>query len=80
MNRVTLFTRPSCEICRSVRYVIERVRADLPFDLDTVDISSPGNERWLEAYRGCIPVVHLNGKEAFRGGIDERRLRQLLRN
>ncbi len=78
MNRVTLFTAPKCASCHAVRYVIHRVRADIAFELETIDVSSPGNERWLEAYRDAIPVVHIDGSEVFRGGIDERRLRRLL--
>ncbi len=44
-----------------------------------VDATAPGNEKWLEEYRHHIPVVHLNGKEILRHGVDERRLRELLR-
>jgi hypothetical protein len=46
--------------------------------LERVDISAPGNERWFDAYRHDIPVVHLNGEEIFRHHVDERRLRELL--
>jgi zinc finger CCHC domain-containing protein 8 len=78
MSRITFFTRPDCALCRSALYVIERVRRRHPFDLETVDISARGNERWLEAYKDHIPVIHLDGEEIFRHGVDERRLRELV--
>ena len=78
MNRIRFFTRPDCAVCRAALYVIRRVRTDIAFELETVDISAPGNEEWSDAYHDAIPVTHLNGKEIFRGGIDERRLRRLL--
>ncbi len=78
MNRITFFTKPDCSLCRSALYVIKRVRARTPFELDCVDISAPGNEKWFEAYHSDIPVVHLNGREIFRQRIDEHRFRTLL--
>ena len=78
MNRITFFTKPDCSLCNSALYVIERVRAKLLFDLESVDITTPGNERWLERYKNDIPVVHLNGEEIFRHHVDERKLRALL--
>lgn len=58
--------------------MVERVRARLPFELESVDITSAGNERWFESYKNHIPVVHLNGEEIFRHRVDERKLRVLL--
>ncbi len=79
MNRITFFTRPDCSLCHSALYVVERVRRHLPFELEIVDISARGNEKWLDAYREHIPVVHLDGEEIFRHRVDERELKELLR-
>lgn len=76
--RITFFTKPECSLCDAAIYVIKRVRQDIPFELDTVDISGTGNERWRETYCDHIPVVHLNGTEIFRHRVDERTLRRLL--
>jgi glutaredoxin len=78
MNRVTFFTKSDCSLCRSALYVIERVRTQTPFELTCVDISAPGNEKWFDAYKNDIPVVHLNGREVFRHQLHERRFRELL--
>ena len=79
MNRVTFFTKSDCSLCRSALYVIERVRRSEPFELEQVDISAAGNEAWFAAYHHDIPVIHLNGKEIFRHRVDERRLREALK-
>ncbi len=79
MNRITFFTKPDCSLCHGALYVVERVRRQLPFELEIVDISARGNERWLDAYREHIPVVHLDGEEVFRHRVDERELKGLLR-
>jgi glutaredoxin len=78
MNVVTFFTKPDCTLCHGALYVVKRVRVDVPFDLEIVDISATGSENWWDAYRNDIPVVHLNGEEIFRHRVDERRLRELL--
>jgi Glutaredoxin-like domain (DUF836) len=43
--------------------VIEAVRAEIPFELEEVDIT--GNEELEPRYRARIPVVLVDGKEAF---------------
>ena len=78
MKRVTFFTKPECTLCRGALFVIERVRRRLPFDLEIVDISAVGNERWHEDYKHDIPVVHINGHEVFRHRVDEGRFAKLL--
>lgn len=80
MNRITFFTKPDCTLCRGALFVIERVRARVPFELESVDITASGNEAWQVAYRDHIPVVHLNGQEVFRHRVDERRLADLVRD
>lgn len=78
MPRVTFFTKPDCGLCSAAMYVIERVRRQVPFELESIDITAPGEEEWLERYREHIPVVHLDGVEVFRHKVDEKELRRLL--
>ncbi len=58
--------------------MLQRVRSQIPFELESIDICAPGQEKWLDAYRYDIPVVHLNGREIFRHRVNERQLRELL--
>ena len=60
---VTVFTGQGCHLCEAALDVIEAVRADVPFTLEIVDITSDED---LEArYRESIPVIEIDGKRAF---------------
>ncbi len=80
MPQITFFTKPDCSLCDGALYVIHRVRAQIDFELETIDISAPGNEKWFDAYQHDIPVVHLDAQEIFRHHVNERQLRDLLSN
>jgi hypothetical protein len=56
--------------------VIEAVRAEIPFDLEEVDIT--GNEELERRYRERIPVVIVDGEEAFTFFVHPEGLRRRL--
>jgi glutaredoxin len=60
---VTLFHANGCHLCESARRVIEGVRAEIPFELEEVDIE--GDDELEARYRERIPVVLVDGEEAF---------------
>ena len=62
-HRVTLVSAAGCHLCESARGVIERVRAEVPFELEDVDIT--GDAQLERRYRERIPVVLVDGEEAF---------------
>jgi glutaredoxin len=63
IRRVELYFAPECHLCESARRVLENVRAEIPFELDEVDITDdPELER---RYRERLPVVLIDGEEAF---------------
>jgi glutaredoxin len=74
---VRLYGARGCHLCESARRVLERVREDEPFELEEVDITDdPG----LEArYRARIPVVLVDGQEAFTYFVHPDALRRRLR-
>ena len=76
MTRVVLFGRPGCHLCEDALAVIERVRARVPFELEQRDIES--DEEWFKRYLERIPVVEVDGREAFDLFVDESQLEQLL--
>jgi zinc finger CCHC domain-containing protein 8 len=78
LPKVTLFTRPHCHLCHAVHYVIARVAADTPLQLEVIDIDAPGQEHWRTLYTHDIPVVHIDGREHARHHLDERTLRAAL--
>jgi hypothetical protein len=66
---VTLYGKPGCHLCDEAREVVERVRAEHPFDLREVDVSlDPGLHR---EYGERIPVVSVNGEELFDFFVEE---------
>jgi len=62
-RRVTLYSAPGCHLCESARRVLDAVREEIPFELEEVDIS--GDEELERSYRERIPVVAIDGEEAF---------------
>ena len=74
MPQVTLYGKPGCHLCDDARAVVERVRADHPFQLTEVDVSlDPELHR---EYGERIPVLELDGEELFEFLVDEADLRQ----
>ena len=60
---VQIYSARGCHLCESARLVLERVRTEIDFDLEETDISGDAE---LEArYRERIPVVLVDGEEAF---------------
>jgi len=75
---ITFFTKEDCTLCSAALYVIRRVRGQIPFEFELIDITATGQEKWFELYKNDIPVVHLDGEEIFRHRVDERVLRDFL--
>jgi glutaredoxin len=75
---VVLYGKPDCHLCDEARAALERVRAELPFDLRERDITE--DEELYRALFERIPVVEIDGKEAFQFFVDEAELRRLLSN
>jgi glutaredoxin len=76
MPTVTLYGRPGCHLCDDARAVLERIRADRPFELREVDIES--DDALLRTYLERIPVVALDGEEVYDYWVDEADLRTRL--
>jgi len=73
---VTLYGRPGCHLCDDARVVLERIRAEHPFDLRERDITT--DDALHRAYLERIPVVTLDGEELFEHFVDEAELRRRL--
>jgi glutaredoxin len=73
---VTLYGRPGCCLCDEARELLEGVRARRAFTFVERDIEQDPelHRRYLER----IPVVTIDGEEAFEYIVDEARLEALL--
>jgi len=74
--RVELVTARGCHLCDAARSVVGRVRSEVEFDFVETDITGVPE---LEArYRERIPVVLVDGVEAFHYHVHPDGLRQRL--
>jgi glutaredoxin len=63
MHCVRLYFASGCHLCEAARSVLEQVRAEIPFELEETDIG--GNPDLEQRYRERIPVVAVDGVDAF---------------
>lgn len=72
MRRAILYTRQGCCLC-------DRAKATLQaHGLTVEEIDIDGNPALRERYNEWVPVVEIDGRERFRGHVDELLLRRLL--
>ena len=71
---VVLYTRRGCHLCDDAKLVLEQ------FGLRPreVDIDQQPDAELKARYDHWVPVVEINGKERFRGGVDPTLLRRIL--
>lgn len=72
-HQVLLFTRTGCHLCEEAEeLLVRRGLAPLKIDVDT-------DPQLREKYDACVPVVVIDGKERFRGQVNEVLLKRLLK-
>jgi glutaredoxin len=76
MHKVVLYSRPGCRLCDVAREAILSLRGRIGFEFDEVDIEAD-DELELE-YGIRIPVVDVDGEEAFEVTVDAERLARLV--
>jgi len=72
MPHVILYTRLGCHLCDDALAVLSR------FGLQPQLIDIDTDPALRERYTNCVPVVEIDGKERFRGRINEVLLARLL--
>ncbi|HEX5950231.1 MAG TPA: glutaredoxin family protein [Actinomycetota bacterium] len=77
MVSVLLYSRPGCGLCDEAREVILAERERTPFAFDEVDIS--GDEALELEYGIRIPVVLVDGSEAFEVRVEPRSVADAVR-
>ena len=76
MHRVVLFTRARCHLCDVAREAILAQRDRFSFDFDEVDVE--GDDDLELEYGIRVPVVEIDGDEAFEVTVDPAQLARLL--
>jgi hypothetical protein len=76
MTVVTLYGKPGCHLCEDAFQAIEKVRREMDFELQEVDVTlDPGLNR---EYGERIPVVAVDGVERFEFFVDPAALARAL--
>jgi glutaredoxin len=73
---VTLYTRAGCHLCEEAHALLEREQRRYRFQLQLVDIDASPN--LITQHGEWVPVVHVDGKLRFRGGLNAVLLWRLL--
>lgn len=76
--RVVLYSRAGCHLCDEARAVLLAERTRTPFDLDEIDIES--SDALIREYGVRIPVVDVDGEEAFEYTVDPEAFAVLVRD
>jgi glutaredoxin len=76
MTLVTLYGKPGCHLCDEARSVVATVRRERPFELREVDVTTDPSLH--KSYGERIPVVEVNGEEAFEYVVEPEELRRML--
>jgi glutaredoxin len=77
MHQVVLYSRPGCGLCDEAREVLLAERERTAFALEEVDIS--GDDALELEYGIRIPVVLVDGAEAFEIRVDRAAFARLVR-
>ena len=69
---VVLYTRQDCHLCEEALALLRRHGLE-PREVD-IDL----DQQLRASYDCCVPVIEIDGRERFRGRVDERLLVRLL--
>jgi glutaredoxin len=75
--RIVLYTREGCHLCDEAAKVLSQERRNWRFALESVNVDERAD--LVTQYGSCVPVVTVNGKVRFRGGVNRVLLRRLLK-
>ena len=64
-----LYGRPGCHLCDDALAVVEQVRRRRPFELEERNIED--DDELFKRYLERIPVIAIDGREAFELFVDE---------
>ena len=75
--RVVIYSRPGCHLCEEAKKVIEGSGYRGEYTLEEINIES--DAELLRRYRYDIPVITINGEEAFRHRVTGDEFREKLK-
>jgi glutaredoxin len=73
---VVIYSRPGCHLCDEAKQAIEAARCQDKYTLDEINIESDPD--LLRRYQYDIPVITIDGVEAFKHRLDPEAFREKL--
>ena len=67
-SHVIIYSRPGCHLCEEAKAAIENSGLSDYYTLEEVNIES--DDELLRKYKYDIPVITIDGEEAFRHRVD----------
>ena len=75
---VIVYSRPGCHLCDEAKAIILNSGCNEQFTLEEINIEF--DDELLRKYQYDIPVVMIDGVEAFRHRVDARVFRDIINN
>jgi len=73
---VIVYSRPGCHLCDEAKEAIKLADCDEAFELEEINIQT--SRELLLLYQFDIPIIMIDGKEAFRHRVDTKKFRELM--
>ena len=74
--KLTLYSRRDCCLCDAMKAVIEEVAANLPLEIDEIDVD--GSRETREKFTDQVPVLFIDGRKAFKYRVTAKQLAKKL--
>jgi glutaredoxin len=71
---VVLYTRDGCHLCEEAREVLSE------FGISPTSVNIDADPNLRERFDTSVPVVEIDGRIRFRGGVQQTLLRRIIRN
>lgn len=75
---IVIYSRPGCHLCEEAKRIMEASGCAEEYTLDEINIES--DVELLRLYRYDIPVITINGMEAFRHRLTSAEFRQWIKH
>ena len=73
---VIVYSKPGCHLCDEAKEVIKLAGCDDAFELEEINIQT--SRELMLKYQFDIPVVTIDGQEAFKHRVDVEKFRMLV--
>lgn len=76
MTRVIIYSKPGCHLCEEAKAAIQAAGCDGEYALEEVNIETDPD--LLQRYRFEIPVITIDGVEAFKNRVSSEEFREAI--